>query len=344
MPERPHLPIIAPARKKRSLLATLGYGCALAITTVVAAQTYYVLLAGNFRTVLPGKVYRSGQLSGKTLEEVVTDHHIRTVVNLRGCSIPLPWYIEESRATHHLNVAQEDICFSANRLPSSQELRRLVEVLDRTEYPILLHCRHGADRTGLASAVVLLLQPGISFHEARGQLAIRFGHFAWGHLRYLDRFFDLYADWLIGQGLVHSPDHFREWLATENFPGECRCRVEALQVPETIVCGQTGSLRVRIHNTGVTPWQFRSGTNAGFHAGFIILDEEDHAMTFGRAGLLDALVLPGRCIDVTLVLPPISVPGHYRLRVDMMDEQQGWFFQMGNEPWECDINVESHSP
>jgi len=343
MPEMASLPSKRKTRK-RSLLVALGYSGAFALAVILAAQLCYILLAGNFRTVLPGKVYRSGQLSGKALAEAIAEHHIRTVVNLRGCSVSLPWYLEECRATHRLNVAQEDICFSANRLPSSQELRRLVELLDRTEYPVLLHCRHGADRTGLASAIVMLLQPGVSFPEAREQLSLRFGHLSWGHLRYLDRFFDLYADWLKDQRLSHSPGHLREWIATENFPGECCCQVEALQVPESIACGQLGSLRVRLHNTGVTPWQLRAGTNAGFHAGFILFDEEDHAMTFGRGGLLDTVVPPGQCIDVTLVLPAIHVPGHYRVRVDMIDEQQGWFFQMGCEPWECEINVVSHSP
>src|SRR5439155_1970070 len=135
------------------------------------------------------------------------EYGIRTVVNLRGYCAPFPWYLDECRTTQGCEVSQEDITLSAGRLPSVHEIRRLVEVLDRTEYPILLHCRHGADRTGLVSAVVMLLQPGVSFPEAREQLSLSFGHLSWGHLRYLDRFFDLYADWLKDQRLSHSPSH-----------------------------------------------------------------------------------------------------------------------------------------
>lgn len=342
MPERPPASISKEESRKRSLLAIFGYGCLLMVTMAVAAQAYYILLAGNFYTVLPGKVYRCGQQSGGELEKAIAEHHIRTVVNLRGCSPSLPWYEEECRATHHLNVAQEDICFSANRLPATHELRRLVEVLDRTPYPILLHCRHGADRTGLASAVVLLLQSDVTFRQAREQLSARFGHFTWGRLRYLDRFFDLYSEWLTDRGLTHSPYHFREWIATSEFPGEGRCRVEALQVPDKIACGEPASLQVRIHNTSVTPWQFRPATNAGYHAGFILFDEKDHAMAYGRAGLLDELVLPGQRIDLTVVLPAINIPGNYRVLVDMVDEQQGWFYQLGGEPWEGEIVIVSH--
>jgi len=340
----PDHPKISQFNQVRALspLKVFGYGCTIALTVAVAAQAYYVLLTGNFHTVLSGRVYRCGQLSGKALEHVIAKNKIRTVVNLRGCSPALPWYVEECRATHDLNVAQEDICFSATRLPAIDELRRLVEILDRTEYPILLHCRHGADRTGLASAVVLLLQPNLTFQEARGQLSVKFGHVAWGRLKYLDRFLDLYSEWLSDQGLSHSPNHFRDWICTEDFPGEGRCHVEALQWPEKIFCGEPGSFRVRIHNFGKTPWDFRSGTNAGYHAGFILFDEQDHTMAFGRAGLLDALVPPGQSIDVTIVLPVIRTPGSYRVLVDIVDERQGWFYQLGCEPWEREVVVASN--
>jgi hypothetical protein len=337
----PESPISVPPREesKRSLFKIVGGGCLLLLIAAVVAQAYYIFLAGNFHAVIPGQVYRCGQLSGEALEKVIAEHHIRTVVNLRGSSPPLPWYLEECRATNHLNVGQEDICFSANRLPSIHELRRLVEVLDRAEYPLLFHCRHGADRTGLASAVALLLQSDMSLTEARGQLAARYGHVSVGRLRYLDRFFDLYALWLQSHSMEHSRTHFREWIAWENFPGESRCVVEALQVPEHLICGGPGSVRVRIYNTGITPWQFRSGGNAGFHAGFILSDEQDQPIAHGRAGLLDVLVDPGHSIELTVAIPAVHAPGRYRLWVDMVDEQQGWFYQMGSEPLEIELTA-----
>src|SRR5262249_9730162 len=123
-------------------------------------EAYRVFVGSNFHPVIPGRVYRSAQLSPEELQQRLQAKGIRTVVNLRGCSDPLPWFLEEARVTHRLNVCQEDICFSAGHLPAVGEMRRLVEVLDRTEYPILLHCRRGADRTGMSAAVVLLLREG----------------------------------------------------------------------------------------------------------------------------------------------------------------------------------------
>ena len=142
-----------PRRKsRRAVVRAVFHGCWVGLLLAAAAEVGRVLWGTNFHTVVPGRVYRCAQLSGPALTRLIQAHGIRTVVNLRGCCAPFPWYLDECRATHHRDVAQEDVCFSAGRLPSGPELRRLVEVLDRTEYPILLHCRRGADRTGTMAA------------------------------------------------------------------------------------------------------------------------------------------------------------------------------------------------
>ena len=53
----------------------------------------------------------------------------------------------------------------------------------------------------------------------------------------------------------------------------------------------------------------------------------------------DATVPPGGHIDLTLSLPALDIPGRYRLRVDMVDEQHAYFLQEGCEPlaWEVEI-------
>jgi hypothetical protein len=103
--------------------------------------------------------------------------------------------------------------------------------------------------------------------------------------------------------------------------------------------GESTALTVRLYNAGDSPWHFRAATNAGIHAGFILFDELDCAVAYGRGALADTEVPPGRSQDVTLVLPALKQPGRYRLLVDMVDEQQGWFHQLGSEPLEQEITV-----
>ncbi len=50
-----------------------------------------------------------------------------------------------------------NIGFGSHELPQSNRLNQLVDALLTAPRPILLHCHRGADRTGMASAIALIL-------------------------------------------------------------------------------------------------------------------------------------------------------------------------------------------
>jgi hypothetical protein len=202
-----------------------------------------------------------------------------------------------------------------------------------------MHCRRGADRTGLVSTLVVLLLTDTSLPEALHQLGPRFGHFALGKPRFCDYFFELYDEWLQQQGLQHTRSVFRHWLLEGYCPGGCRCQLTKLEIPKRIPSGQPAALRVRVQNTSVKPWRLSPGNNAGIHAGYILADEQGRCVVSGRAGLIDAVVAPGQSIDLTLPLPALHKLGNYALMVDMIDEQQCWFYQAGSEPLQDGLSV-----
>jgi protein-tyrosine phosphatase family protein len=305
----------------------------------VLIELGHVLLAGNFHVVIPGQVYRCAQPSAQELDGIIARHDIRTVINLRGECNPADWYLGECRTSHRHNVCQEDLCFSAGRLPATQELHRLVEVLDHTEYPVLFHCHRGADRTGLASAVALLLKTDARLAEGRRQLGLRYSHLALGRPANLDRFFDLYSEWLDGQGLSHSSAVFRRWLLDEYCPGECRCNLELVNAPDHATPGEPFALLVRCANTSIKPWRFRPESNAGIHLFAVLTDLDGRYVTQGRAGYFDAVVNPGEQIVLTLAMPPVALAGKYRLQIDMVDAQHCYFNQTGQEPLEWELDV-----
>jgi hypothetical protein len=307
---------------------------------LLVPEVIKVFFGSNFHAVLPGRIYRCAQPSPHALEKMIAEHGIRTVVNLRGCCNPFPWYLAEARATQRLDVCQEDVCLSAGRLPSTSEMRRLVDVLERGTYPLLFHCRRGADRTGLASAVAVLLLTDRTPKEASRQLGLRYGHVALGRPATLDRFLDLYADWLRAQGCEHSRAAFRHWVLNEYRAGTCAAAIELLSPrPLRVPCGRPAAVRVRARNLGVEAWHFRPTADAGVHVGFHVWDAKDVQVAMDKAGLFDAVVQPGESIEVTLVVPPLPRPGRYRLQVDLSDERQCWFFQTGSEPLEEELQV-----
>jgi hypothetical protein len=298
----------------------------------VAIEMVRILLGGNLHAVLPGRVYRSSQLSPAALERTIRALGIRTLVNLRGCCDNQEWYLDECRVTHRLDVAQEDVCLSAGRLPAVPEIHRLVEVLDRAERPLLMHCQRGADRTGLASAVVKLLYTDSSLGWARRQLGLRYGHVALGRPANLDWFFDLYADWLARHGLAHSPAVFRRWLADGYCPGPCRCRIELVRPPAFLPLHRPLALGIVVHNTSPLAWPLRAGTSAGIHVSYHLMHAGGDMAVVSKAGLFDAVVPPGGSVPLTVTLPALTRPGRYRLFVDMVEEQHCTFYQTGSEP------------
>jgi protein tyrosine phosphatase (PTP) superfamily phosphohydrolase (DUF442 family) len=297
-----------------------------------------VASGSNFHVVLAGRVYRSAQLSAGELEKTVGDYGIRTVINLRGSAPPVDWYLDECRVTHKLGICQEDIGLQATRFPSVTEVRRLVDVLDHCEYPVLFHCRQGADRTGLASVIVLYLQTDLKVEEARRQLSWRYGHLRLNHTDRLDQFLDLYERWLATTDHAHSAQAFREWLS--NCPGKYSCRIDVLEGPTGTRLPDVSQFRVRVTNTGQAPWQLSSDNCTGNHLGYYVLDDFNRPTGLGRAGLIDLQVPPQGHVDLTLVVRWPPGAGRLRLVADMLEEQHCFFHSTGSEP--LVTSIENH--
>jgi hypothetical protein len=314
-------------------------GSITGLVLAAALQTGLLLYRHNFRPVVPGRVYRSAQLSGAELDDLLCRHGIRTIVNLRGVCPELDWYVDECRAVQRSGASLVDIGFSAGRLPPVHELRYLVHALDHSEYPILLHCRQGVDRTGLVSTLVLLLYTDTDFDEALRQLGLHCGHVSIGRTGSMDRFYDLYRKWLRAHQERHTSALFRKWIEHDYCAGSCSAVVEPLGIPQRVPADQPWTARIRAHNTSAGAWRMRPGASAGVHVGYTVADEQFRCVALGRGGLFAAHVPAGGSIDVRVALPALPA-GRYTLTLDMVDEQQGWFYQHGAEPLEWPFVVE----
>lgn len=346
--------------KSRRAAAWVTRALLLIGAAAVGFDIYRIYFASNWHALVPGRVYRCAQLSHDEFVKRIRAYGIRTVVNLRGCCPDFDWYLAEARATSEQDIAQEDITFSANRLPPPDELHRLIEVIDRAEYPFIVHCRQGVDRTGLAAAVILLLTTDTPCADARGQLGLRYGHVSFGPTRAMTQFLDLYEHWLAVHGVQHSRDAFRRWAVYEYCPGRCRGSLEwcdsrlssvaGLCEPRTaskrratqfhVAAGEPLALRVRARNLSPEVWRLLPGTGTGVHVRFMVFDEALRVVQLDRAGLFAAEIAPGGTIDLTLAVAPLR-PGHYRLIADLLDGQQSSFSQYGMEPLTLDLHVTS---
>jgi protein tyrosine phosphatase (PTP) superfamily phosphohydrolase (DUF442 family) len=178
------------------------------------------LATGNFATVLRGRVYRSGQMGAQALGSHVRDHKIRTVLNLRGSHPEEAWYRQERAEVLAQGATQIDVAMSSCEWMSRAQARAVVNVLNTCEYPVLIHCWRGAERTGLISAFTELLRPDGSLRSARGQFSIVHLFLPLGDGAIMPEHLDRYEDWLKERGLNHTPSEFKRWVAEGFQPGQ----------------------------------------------------------------------------------------------------------------------------
>ena len=161
-------------------------------------------LTDNFHAIVDGVAYRSAQLDATSLDLVFERYGVRTVINLRGENEDEPWYENERATAEQTGVKLVDIRMSANALPSRENLLLLFDTFESTEYPILIHCQGGADRTGAAAAIWRMEIRGDSRAAAMTELSLAYGHFEAVHPE---------MDELVR---IFQPD--RTWIETE-YPG-----------------------------------------------------------------------------------------------------------------------------
>jgi len=191
----------------------------LGIVAVAIGYVAWNQANGNFGEAIPGRLYRSSQMSAGALGQTVRSHKIRTVLNLRGSHPDLAWYRDERAATLRAGATQVDMAMSSCDWMSRAQLAKLVEVLDTADYPILVHCWHGAERTGLVSAVSELLRPGSTLADARAHFTIKHLFVKAGDGKVMPEHVDQYERWLLAHKLEHDPGRFRRWIAEGFRPG-----------------------------------------------------------------------------------------------------------------------------
>jgi hypothetical protein len=155
----------------------------------------------------------------QALERTIREHNIRTVLNLRGSNQRYEWYRDEVKATTGKEATQVDIAMSSCVWMSRVQLRSLVDALDRADYPILIHCAWGSERTGLVSAFAELLRPGGTLEDARAQFSLGYLFVRLNDGKVMAEHLDQYENWLREGKLAHSPTTFRRWVAEGFRPG-----------------------------------------------------------------------------------------------------------------------------
>jgi protein tyrosine/serine phosphatase len=171
----------------------LGLGLAGMLTAVPFFYYRYEYTRGKrFREVVPGILYRSGQMTAAGFAEAVARHHIRTIINLQD-EYPDPAIDADYCGTR--SEPESALCrrlgvyylyLPPDLIPRRELPERRPAAIDRflavmddpANYPVLIHCRAGLHRTGCLTAVYRREYQGWSCFDALRELrANGFGRF-----------------------------------------------------------------------------------------------------------------------------------------------------------------------
>jgi protein tyrosine phosphatase (PTP) superfamily phosphohydrolase (DUF442 family) len=136
-----------------------------------------IIYEGNVHAVESGVLYRSAQLGKDGLASVARQYGIKSVLNLRGPNAGSPWYDDELAESRALGLAHYDYPISAKRFVTHRQVGEILDIIRRAPKPLLIHCKSGADRAGLVSALYEYAIAGASAKKADGELSLVYGHF-----------------------------------------------------------------------------------------------------------------------------------------------------------------------
>lgn len=171
----------------------LGIGIALMLIVVPFIFYRFTYAHGKrLRSVVPGQVYRSGQLTTAGFREAIERLGIRTIVNLQN-EYPDPELDNDflgAGSTRESELCQElgvnYVFLSPDLIPRRQAETRQPKVIeeflevmdDPNNYPVLIHCRAGLHRTGVLCAVYRMEYQGWSPFQALDEVRrLGFGRF-----------------------------------------------------------------------------------------------------------------------------------------------------------------------
>jgi len=160
----------------------------LFLISVSGSLLAYSSFNSNFEEVVPNKVYRSAQPTDEQLRQWAEQYGIRTIINLRGDD--KKEVKNEELTAKELGIEMISMNISSRRLTAKYLLLELIEAIETSEKPLLLHCHSGIDRAGTASTFAAMAIGDIEYEKAKWQAYVAPG--PWKRKKFHNR---LYPDY-----------------------------------------------------------------------------------------------------------------------------------------------------
>ncbi len=109
-------------------------------------------------------LYRSGRPNKDALEWLKEEHKIKTIINLENDD----YRVERERGwAEELGLNFYSVPMSASQYPSDRTVNEALDLMNNVDlHPLLIHCKHGRDRTGMIVGLYRVESEGMSAEDA----------------------------------------------------------------------------------------------------------------------------------------------------------------------------------
>ncbi|RCL03207.1 MAG: hypothetical protein JSC189_000351 [Candidatus Tokpelaia sp. JSC189] len=157
-----------------NILKRIGFAL-LVFMVLISTWIGIEQFTGNFHEIIPGEFYRSGQPKPQDLDNFRRLYGIRSIINLRD-DISYAELDDEKNSAEKANMTFYHFPFSSKKVLPIGEIQKLADMMKQAPKPLLIHCNHGANRTGLTAAVYLAEIAGKNTFLSGWQLSPYYGY------------------------------------------------------------------------------------------------------------------------------------------------------------------------
>lgn len=141
---------------------------------ILAFVWYQKKVRYNLVTISENKVYNSAAVPPEKLADFVSDHKIKTIVDLRDGLVQTALNPETKKQVNAEEFAADKIAglhyynLPTDQIPQDSTVQKFLKIMDDPEnYPVLIHCHHGVGRSRLFSSIYRIEYENFTNEKAR---------------------------------------------------------------------------------------------------------------------------------------------------------------------------------
>jgi len=146
----------------------------------------------NFHEIAPN-IFRSSQPTMWQLERLTEKYNITTIVNLKDANRESPYFHFEEEKCEELGLKLINVGIFSRGFPKYEKLLEYKKIIDELDEPTLIHCKAGADRTGIFCTLYQYFKENRAIEDTDQLKLFPYGHFRYSSAGKSDYYFEEFA-------------------------------------------------------------------------------------------------------------------------------------------------------